>query len=74
MEYSKQGEILIHIVTHILKSIGHSISEIDLELFKKNAWDYSKGKIEVEKSLAGAYPELANVQNVNMERMENGTQ
>lgn len=66
MEYSKQGEILIHIVTHILKSIGHSISEIDLELFKKNAWDYSKGKIEVEKSLAGAYPELAKEWNATL--------
>lgn len=59
MNYSQQDEILIKIVDHILKTLGHSISEINIDVVKKNAWDYSKGKIEYEKSLAGIYPELA---------------
>ena len=59
MNYSQQDDILTKIVDHILKSLGHSISETDIELVKKNAWDYSKGKIDHEESLAGIYPELA---------------
>ena len=59
MNYNQQDEILTKIVDHILKTLGHSISEIDIETVKKNAWDYSKNKIEYEKSLAGIYPELA---------------
>ena len=59
MDYRHKDEILEIIVDRILKSLGHSISEIDIELVKKNAWDYSKNKIEYEKSLAGVYPELA---------------
>lgn len=59
MIYSEQDEILVYIVDHILKSLGHSISEIDLELVKKNAWEYSRGKIEYEKSLASIHPKLA---------------
>ena len=59
MNYSQQDEILTKIVDHILKTLGHSISEIDIEIAKKNAWDYSKGKIDPEESLAGVYPELA---------------
>lgn len=59
MNYSQQDEILTKIVDYILKSLGHSILEIDLEKVKKNAWDYSKGKIDPEESLVGVYPELA---------------
>ena len=59
MDRDKQDEILTQIVDHILKSLGHSISEIDLEQVKKNAWEYSRGKIEYKDSLEGRYPELA---------------
>ncbi len=59
MNEKYKDEILIKIVDHILKTLGHSISEINIDVVKKNAWDYSKGKIEYEKSLAGVYPELA---------------
>jgi len=59
MDYNKQDEILVYIVGHILKSLGHSISEIDIELVKKNAFEYSRGKVEYEKSLEFNYPELA---------------
>ena len=58
MDQSKQDEMLVHIVDHILKSLGHSISEIDIELVKKNAWEYSRGKVEYEKSLEYLCPEL----------------
>lgn len=43
MKYSKQDEILEVIVEHILKSLGHSISEIDLERVKQEAYESSKG-------------------------------
>ncbi len=48
MKYSQQDEILTEIVDHILKTLGHSISEIDIERVKKNAWDFSKGYIDSE--------------------------
>ena len=43
MNYSQQDEILEIIVDHILKSLGHSISEIDIELVKQKAYESSKG-------------------------------
>lgn len=43
MNYSQQDEILEVIVEHILKSLGHSISEIDLERVKQEAYESSKG-------------------------------
>lgn len=43
MNYSQQDEILEIIVEHILKSLGHSISEIDIERVKQEAYESSKG-------------------------------
>lgn len=43
MNYSQQDEILEIIVDHILKSLGHSISEVDLEEVKQEAYESSKG-------------------------------
>ena len=43
MNYSQQDEILEAIVEYILKSLGHSISEIDIERVKKEAYESSKG-------------------------------
>lgn len=58
MDPNKQNEILYYIVDHILKSLGHSIQEINIELTKTNALECSKGKVEYEKSLEHNYPEL----------------
>ena len=46
MNYSQQDEILEVIVDHILKSLGHSISEINIELVKQKAYESSKGTIK----------------------------
>lgn len=43
MNYNQQDEILEIIVDHILKSLGHSIAEVDLEDIKKNAWNAARG-------------------------------
>ena len=43
MNENKKDEILIKIVDHILKTLGHSISEIDLELVKQKAYESSNG-------------------------------
>ena len=43
MNYSQQDEILEVIVDHILNSLGHSISEIDIERVKQEAYESSKG-------------------------------
>lgn len=43
MDENKKDEILEVIVEHILKSLGHSISEIDLERVKQEAYESSKG-------------------------------
>ena len=43
MNYSQQDEILEIIVEHILKTLGHSISEVDLERVKQEAYESSKG-------------------------------
>lgn len=43
MNYSQQDEILEVIVEYILKSLGHSISEVDLERVKQEAYESSKG-------------------------------
>lgn len=43
MNYSQQDEILELIVDHILNSLGHSISEIDIERVKQEAYESSKG-------------------------------
>ena len=48
MNYSQQDDILTKIVDHILKSLEHSISEIDLKKAKNNAWDSCKGYISSE--------------------------
>ena len=39
------------VINNILLSVGHSIDEIDTSEAEKNAWDYSKGKIEYSKTL-----------------------
>ena len=43
MDENKKDEILTEIVDHILKSLGHSISEVDLEEVKQKAYESSKG-------------------------------
>ena len=43
MDENKKDEILEVIVDHILKSLGHSISEVDLEEVKQKAYESSKG-------------------------------
>lgn len=43
MNYSQQDEILEVIVDYILNSLGHSISEIDIERVKQEAYENSKG-------------------------------
>lgn len=43
MDENKKNEILEIIVDHILKTLGHSISEIDLEMVKQEAYESSKG-------------------------------
>lgn len=43
MNQYHRDEILTEIVDHILKTLGHSISEIDLELVKQKAYESSKG-------------------------------
>ena len=43
MDENKKDEILEAIVEHILKSLGHSISEVDLERVKQEAYENSKG-------------------------------
>ncbi|MGN0649292.1 MAG: zinc-ribbon domain-containing protein [Oscillospiraceae bacterium] len=43
MNNNQRDEILETIVDHILKSLGHSISEIDIEKAKKEAYESSKG-------------------------------
>ncbi|MBQ3163287.1 MAG: zinc-ribbon domain-containing protein [Lachnospiraceae bacterium] len=58
LEYSNRDDYLQKILSYILNYIGHSINEIDIELVKKNALDYSKKKIEYVKSLEYNYPEL----------------
>lgn len=59
MQADYRENILINIVDFILKSLGHSISEIDLETVKKNAWEYSHGKLNIEKAIITTHPELA---------------
>lgn len=56
---SNKDNYLLKIVSYILNSIGHSIEEIDIDLVKKNALEYSKKKIEYEKSIEFLHPELA---------------
>lgn len=43
MNYTQRDEILETIIAHILKSLGHSISEIDIEKVKKDAYESCKG-------------------------------
>ena len=43
MDENKKDEIFEVIVDHILKSLGHSISEVDLERVKQKAYESSKG-------------------------------
>lgn len=56
---SNRDDYLQKIIAYILNSIGHSIEEVDVELVRKNALEYSKGKIEYEKSVEFLHPELA---------------
>lgn len=55
---SNRDEQILNIISTILQEYNHSITEIDLQLAKDNAWKYSHGDIEYEKSLAYSYPEL----------------
>ena len=59
MDYSDRHKHLVKIVDFILNSLGHSISEIDIEEVKKNAWEYSHGKLGYERSIAYTHPNLA---------------
>ena len=54
-----RDSILEEIVSHILKSLNHSIEEINLQEVKDNAWKYSHSHVEHSKSLENVYPELA---------------
>lgn len=51
MEQQKQDVILTEIVDYILKTLGHSISEIDIESVKKNAYKNSKGIDEADEEI-----------------------
>ena len=57
--YEKKKQTCIKLVDYLLSLFNHSISEINIDLVEKNALEYSKGKIEYEKSLAYLYPDLA---------------
>ena len=57
--YEKKKQACIKLVDYLLNLFNHSISEINIDLVEKNALQYSKGKIEYEKSLAYLYPDLA---------------
>lgn len=57
------------IVAYILDSLGHSIEEIDIDEVRYNAYLYSKGKVEYEKSLEYLYPELAKEWNILLNRI-----
>lgn len=57
--YSKIDKQLEEILDYILKSLRHSIQEINLYEARQNAIAYSSGKIEYEKSLEYKYPDLA---------------
>lgn len=70
MDYNKQQPILVKILSHILKTLNHSISEIDLNKALKDAWRYSHGMIPYIKSLAYSYPELAKEWNYKVNRRE----
>lgn len=59
MNEHKKDCILEELVSYILNSVGHSISEIDLKLVKDNAWTYSHIKIDINKSIKITHPELA---------------
>ena len=56
---NNQDDSLICIVTAIIQQYGHSASEIDFDLVKQQATEYSKGKIEYEKSLEYTHPNIA---------------
>ena len=43
MNNNQRDEILETIVDHILKTIGHSISEVDIEKVKRDAYESCKG-------------------------------
>ena len=49
---------LKEIVQQIITPLGHNINEIDFDLVAQQAWKYSHGAIEYEKSLAYNYPTL----------------
>jgi len=55
----RQEIYYMKIVEYILQSFGHSISEIDIDLVRKKAFEYSQDKIEYEQSLEYNYPELS---------------
>ncbi len=57
--YEKRKQICKKLVDYLLNLFNHSISEINIDLVEKNALEYSKGKIEYEKSIAYLYPNLA---------------
>ena len=60
-----QDKQLKLIIDRIIKGYNHTVSEIDFEKVKKNATEYSKGKIEYDKSLEYLYPELVKDWHIN---------
>ncbi len=56
-KFEKQA--CIKLADYLLNLFNHSISEININLVEKNALEYSKGKVEYEKSIAYLYPDLA---------------
>lgn len=58
MNEKDRDSTILNILEYILKSLDHSIYEIDIELAKENALKFSGGKIEIERSLYYIFPEL----------------
>lgn len=59
-DIQNKNEWLKGLVTLILEEVLHDdrSSLVDFEAVEKNAWEYSKGKIEYEKSVAYLFPKL----------------
>ena len=70
MNYNHQKPILVKILSHILKTLNHSISEINLEKALKDAWTYSHGLIPYSNSIVYRYPELAKEWNYKVNKYE----
>lgn len=59
LSFEGQVEITLNTVNFILNTLGHSISEVDIQRAKDNAFKVTHGWVEESKSLAITHPELA---------------